>query len=189
MQLARYMITEYLQCLPYVIFFLDENIKCFCHDREYNFFFCLGMWNVINLIGEKIISNWCVEICCLIIPLCEYNDELKQCIQILRIKMNTWRISQKLSSLLSHDGIIKWKHFSRYWPFVQEKSPVSSEFPSQRPVTRSFDAFFDRLNKQLRTQSWGWWFETPSHSLLILMLSFKVTNLAAMVAPVPLNKK
>ena len=31
---------------------------------------------------------------------------------------------------------------------------VTSEFPSQRPVTRSFDVFFDlRLNKQLRKQS------------------------------------
>ena len=37
------------------------------------------------------------------------------------------------------------------------------EFPTQRPVTRSFDVFFDlRLNKQLSKQSWGWWFETPS---------------------------
>ena len=31
-------------------------------------------------------------------------------------------------------------------------SPVTGEFPSQRPVTRSFDVFFDLcLNKQLRT--------------------------------------
>ena len=45
-------------------------------------------------------------------------------------------------------------------------SPVTGEFPSQRPVTRSFDVFFDlRLNKQLSKQSWGWWFETPSRSL------------------------
>ena len=37
------------------------------------------------------------------------------------------------------------------------------EFPTQRPVTRSFDVFFDlRLNKQLSKQPWGWWFETPS---------------------------
>ena len=35
--------------------------------------------------------------------------------------------------------------------------------PAQRPVTRSFDAFFDlRLNKCLSKQSWGWWFETPT---------------------------
>ena len=40
------------------------------------------------------------------------------------------------------------------------------EFPTQRPVTRSFDIFFDlRLNKRLSKQSWGWWFETPSWSL------------------------
>ena len=40
------------------------------------------------------------------------------------------------------------------------------EFPTQRPVTRSFDVFFDlRLNKRLSEQPWGWWFETPSWSL------------------------
>ena len=40
------------------------------------------------------------------------------------------------------------------------------EFPTQRPVTRSFDVFFDlRLNKRLSKQPWGWWFETPSLSL------------------------
>ena len=40
------------------------------------------------------------------------------------------------------------------------------EFPTQRPVTRSFDVFFDlRLNKRLSKQSWGWWPETPSSSL------------------------
>ena len=40
---------------------------------------------------------------------------------------------------------------------------VPGEFPAQRPVTRSFDVFFDlRLNKRLSKQSWGWWFETPS---------------------------
>ena len=40
------------------------------------------------------------------------------------------------------------------------------EFPTQRPVTRSFDVFFDlRLNKRLSKQPWGWWLETPSWSL------------------------
>ena len=38
--------------------------------------------------------------------------------------------------------------------------------PTQRPVTRSFDVFFDlHLNKRLSKQSRGWWFETPSHPL------------------------
>ena len=40
------------------------------------------------------------------------------------------------------------------------------EFPTQRPVTRSFDVCFDlRLNKRLSKQPWGWWFETVSWSL------------------------
>ena len=45
-------------------------------------------------------------------------------------------------------------------------SPVTGEFPAQRPVTRSFYVFFDlRLNERLSKQSWGWWFETPSRPL------------------------
>ena len=58
-----------------------------------------------------------------------------------------------------HENAIKWKHFPRNWPFVRG-------FPSQRPVTRSFDMFFAlRLNKRLRKQSRRRWFETPSCSL------------------------
>ena len=45
-------------------------------------------------------------------------------------------------------------------------SPVTGEFPAQRPVTRSFDVFFDlRLITRLSKQSRGWWFETPSRPL------------------------
>ena len=39
----------------------------------------------------------------------------------------------------------------------------TGEFPTQRPVTRSFDVYFDlRPNKRLNKQLRGWWFETPS---------------------------
>ena len=45
-------------------------------------------------------------------------------------------------------------------------SPVTGEFPSHRPVTRSFDVFFDlRLSKRLSKQSRRWLFEMPSRSL------------------------
>ena len=45
-------------------------------------------------------------------------------------------------------------------------SPVTGEFPSQRPVMRSFDVFFDLcLNKRLSKQSWGWWLTMTSRSL------------------------
>ena len=45
-------------------------------------------------------------------------------------------------------------------------SPVPSEFPAQRPVTQSFDVFFDLgLNKSLSKQWQGRWFKTASHPL------------------------
>ena len=59
----------------------------------------------------------------------------------------------------THDDIIKWTHFPRYWPFARR-------IPAQRPVTRNFDVSFALcLNKQLSKQSWSWWFETLSHPL------------------------
>ena len=63
-----------------------------------------------------------------------------------------------------------WRHqmeaFSALLVLCAGNSPVIGEFPAQRPVTRSFDDFFDlRLNKRLSQQSWGWWFEKPSRSL------------------------
>ena len=57
-------------------------------------------------------------------------------------------------------------NFSALLALCAENSPVTGEFTTQRPVTRSFDVFFDRrLNNRLSKQSWGRWFETPSCSL------------------------
>ena len=58
-----------------------------------------------------------------------------------------------------------WRHqmetFSALLAICAGNSPVPGEFPTQRPVTRSFDVYFDlRLNKRLSKQSWGWWLET-----------------------------
>ena len=63
-----------------------------------------------------------------------------------------------------------WRHqmeaFSTLLALCAGNSPVTGEFPTQKPVTRSFDVFFDmHLNKRLTKQSWGWWFETPSRPL------------------------
>ena len=53
------------------------------------------------------------------------------------------------------DDVIKWK-FSVLLAICAGNSPATSEFPAQRPVTQSFDVFFDlRLDKQLSKQSWG----------------------------------
>ena len=60
---------------------------------------------------------------------------------------------------MSHDDVMKWQHFPRYWPFVRG---IHGWFPSQRPVTQNFDVFFDlHTNKRLSKQSGCRWFETP----------------------------
>ena len=74
----------------------------------------------------------------------------------------------------------KWNMFSSYFmmtssngnifrvtgPLWGEFSEFTNEFPAQRPVTRSFVVSLTcALNKRLSEQSWGWWFETPSHPL------------------------
>ena len=63
-----------------------------------------------------------------------------------------------------------WRHqietFSALLALCAGNSPVTGEFPSQRPVTRNFDVFFDRRpNKRFSKQSRPRWFETPSCSL------------------------
>ena len=56
--------------------------------------------------------------------------------------------------------------FSALLAICAGNSPVTGEFPAQKPATQSFDVFFDpRLNERLSKQSWDWWFETPSHPL------------------------
>ena len=60
-----------------------------------------------------------------------------------------------------------WRHqmetFSALLLICAGNPPVPGEFPTQRPVTRSFDVYFDlRPNKRLSKQSWGWWVETLS---------------------------
>ena len=63
-----------------------------------------------------------------------------------------------------------WRHqmelFSALLAICAGNSSVPGEFPAQRPVTQSFDVFFDLgLNKRLNKQSGGWWFEALSRPL------------------------
>ena len=52
------------------------------------------------------------------------------------------------------------------WVNNHKAGDLSGEFPSQRPVTRSFEvSLIGALNKRLSKQSWSWWFEPPSCSL------------------------
>ena len=58
------------------------------------------------------------------------------------------------------------KSFSALLALCEGNPRVTGGFPSQRPVTRSFDIFFDLcLNKWLNNQSRHRWFDKPSRPL------------------------
>ena len=95
----------------------------------------------------------------------DHNDKCKD---FIRTCGNGWFVPLKKPNNIP----ILWRHqtqtsiFSALLALCAGNSPVTGEFPSARPVTRSFHVFFDlRLNKRLTKHSWGWWFETPSRSL------------------------
>ena len=65
----------------------------------------------------------------------------------------------------THDDVIKWKHFTRYWPFVRgiHRSPVNYPHKCQWRGALMFSLIWP--NKRLSKQWWGWWFETTSSPL------------------------
>ena len=90
--------------------------------------------------------------------------------RFLCVSQNFELFYDRLGTGMHDDDSSWWRHqmetFSALLAICAGNSPVPGEFPAQRPVTRSFDVFFDlRLNKRLSKQSWGWWFETLSRSL------------------------
>ena len=62
--------------------------------------------------------------------------------------------------------------FSALLAFCVGNSPVTSEFPAQRPVTRSFDVFFDLCQNQHLSKQWRRrWFESHrAHNDTIIMI-------------------
>ena len=122
----------------------------------------------------------------------ENRNTLAESIQVSQVG-RTWKLmiqtNRESSFLLYQTGIIGWIDgcwemqfwvwvtFNSWWRNEMEtfsallslcvgNSPLTREFPSQRPVARGFDASFDlRLNKRFNKQSKRSWFETPSRSL------------------------
>ena len=67
--------------------------------------------------------------------------------------IHCYMVNLKIKSMMTSSN---WS-FSVLPALCAGNSPVTDEFPAQRPVTRSFHVFFDlRLNKRLSKQSWGW---------------------------------
>ena len=102
---------------------------------------------------------------------CHEKETLPVSLVILREPIGHWWIPHTKGSQQRGNNLPSWwRHqmeaFSALLAICAGNSLVPDEFPAQRPVTRSFDGFFDlRLNKRLSKQSWGWWFQTLSRPL------------------------
>ena len=76
------------------------------------------------------------------------------------LRPTSWCFSKMQSNYSGNWLCPWWRHqmeiFSALLAICAGNSPVTGEFPAQKPVTRSFDVLFDMfLNKRLCKQSWG----------------------------------
>ena len=82
------------------------------------------------------------------------------------IKTKIQHLKKMHLEMSSHDDVIEWNHFPRYWPFVWviHRSPVNSPHKGQWSGSLMF-SLICAFNKRLTKQTGGWLFETPSCSL------------------------
>ena len=108
--------------------------------------------------GDKPLSEAMIICLCVtgpqwILTYCEYLSFQRLWQRVFKVTI--WRASRKWNGLTKP-----------VWMKVMRLDHDDDGFPSQKPMTRSFDVFFDlSLNKFLRMQSRRRWFETPSRSL------------------------
>ena len=85
------------------------------------------------------------------------------CGYLSKLLHNSWRYVDSFSLLALSRLYRQFMMTSSNGSIFRVTGHLCGEFPAQRPVTRSFDVFFDlSLNKRLREQWGSWWFETPS---------------------------
>ena len=71
----------------------------------------------------------------------------------------------------THDDVIKWKHFPRYWPFVRgiHRSPVNSPHKGQWRGALMFSLIFPRINGWINNREAGDLRRYRSHYDVIVM--------------------
>ena len=103
------------------------------------------------------------KICVFNFPLRKMPMKLKRC---LLVNFHRLQSQNNQTVVWIKSNWAWWRHqmetFSSLLAICAGNSPVTGEFPAQRPVTRSFHIFFDLcLNKRLSKQWWGCWFQMP----------------------------
>ena len=78
----------------------------------------------------------------------------------------------------SHDDVIKWKHFPRYWPFVQgiHRSPVNSPHKGQWRGALMFTLICARINGWVNNCEAGYLRRNRGHYDVIVMIYLSRAN-------------
>ena len=128
----------------------------------------------------KIIWNFVYMICFYFAPKISYKWDIvwewilySQMINFISGRSQGNKSARMKSRITGHWTVsltTRWRHqmetFSAWLTLCVGNSSATGELPSQRPVTRTFDIFFDlRLSKRFSKQSWRRWFETLLCSL------------------------
>ena len=81
-------------------------------------------------------------------------------------------------SYISHDDVIKWKHFPRYWPFVWEihRSPVNSPHKGQWRGASMFSLICTWINDWLNNREAGDLIHYHAHYDVTVMFDFGNTE-------------
>ena len=101
----------------------------------------------------------------------KWTQQIKKTLKAIANKTTAFTVEITWEHILPHsDYTCPWWRHQKETVFAllalcAGNSPVTGEFPAQRSVTRSFDAFFAlHLNRQLSRQWRRWWFETLPRS-------------------------
>ena len=123
---------------------LNHNIFIFFQENEF--------WNVACKMKAILSRSHCVK---------QHEISYNTSTKILKDRWDTELTTATRNMMTSSNGSI-----FALLALCEGNPPVIGGFPSQKPVTRSFDVFFDlRLNKRLSKQSGRRWFQTSSRSL------------------------
>ena len=90
-----------------------------------------------------------------------------------------------------HDDVFKWKHFPRYWPFVQgiHRSPVSSPHKGQWRGALMFTLICTRINGWVNNREAGDLRRHRAHYYVIVMSQTRLDNTIEMIKAVSSDHK
>ena len=127
-----------------------------------------ALFGMITILVRSIYRKYCTYL-----YVSKYHKEIRRCwtifsrrpvIHIDRVHLPCLdsSVQQKCcadcdDALLSHDDVIKWKHFPRYWPFVRgiHRSPVNSQHKGQWRGALMFSLICVWINGWVNTREAG----------------------------------